>query len=148
VTGGPKQDKQDPWLTAMVEHEGYPLALRVRPAVDTPGNRSLYRRLLLVTHQLARVRSNGLPESNYNESLAGFDSDIFQFLESQGDGIVAFVETFGGKRTYYAYIDAGATFKTRLQQLEAKYPEHVLRVGFREEPNWETYNLYRKLYPW
>jgi len=70
------------------------------------------------------------------------------FLESDGDGIIAFVEVFAGKRTYYAYIDAGATFKARFEEVKAKYPQHVLTSGFREEPNWETYQLYRRLYPW
>src|SRR5205807_1328903 len=105
-----KQNDSDPWLGKTVEHEGHPLALRVRPKVDTADNRSAFTRLLLVTHQLAQVRSNGLPESDYNQSLAGLDQDMFRFLEGKGDGIVALVETFAGKRTYYAYVDAGATF--------------------------------------
>jgi hypothetical protein len=148
MTARLEDNHNDPWLTNIVEHEGFPLALRVRPAIDTPENRSAYRRLLLVTHELAQVRANGLPESDYNQSLAGFDRDMFQFLECQGDGMVAFVETFAGKRTYYAYVDTGATFKARFAELKAKYPQHALSVGFREEPNWETYNLYRQLYPW
>jgi hypothetical protein len=148
VSDDPEKRDLDPWLTNLVEHEGFPLALRVRPNIDTADNRSAFSRLLLVTHELAQVRSNGLPESRYNHLLSDFDQDMFQFLEGEGDGIVALVETFAGKRTYYAYIDVRATFRARLADLTAKYPQHVLNVGYREEPNWETYELYRKLYPW
>ena len=148
MTTGSQQNDFDPWLTNIVEHEGFPLALRVRLNVDTADNRSAFSRLLLVTHELAQVRSNGLPESTYNQTLSGFDHDMFQLLESEGNGIVAMVETFAGKRTYYAYVDVGATFKARLAEMKAEYPQHVLNVRYREEPNWETYDLYRKLYPW
>jgi hypothetical protein len=38
-----------PWLTAMAEHEGLPLALRVRPGADTPDNRAKFPRLVLAS---------------------------------------------------------------------------------------------------
>lgn len=143
-----QRNDADPFLVNVVEYEGYPLALRVRPNADTAENRLAYSRLLMLTHELAQVLPNGLPESGYNQSLAGFDQDVFQFFESEGDGIVAFVETFSGKRNYYAYVDVGATFRARAAELEAKYPQHKIRMSHRIETGWEMYQLYRKLYPW
>ncbi len=148
MSTGYQQNDPDRFLVNVVEYEGHPLALRVRPSADTAENRRAYSCLLLVTHELAQVLPNGLPESSYNQSLTGFDQDVFRFLESEGDGVVALVETFAGKRTYYAYVDVGATFKARVEELRAKYPEHVVNVSHRVEVGWETYQLYGKLYPW
>ena len=124
------------------------MSLRVRPNAETAENRLAFSRLLLVTQELAEVRPNGLPESSYNQSLAGYDKDVFHFVESEGDGIVALVETFAGKRTYYAYVDVDATFKARFEELKAKYPQHIISISHRLEAEWETYHLYRNLYPW
>jgi len=148
MSAGYQRNDFDPFLTNVVEYEGDPMALRVRPNADTAENRLAFSRLLLVTHELAQVLPNGLPESSYNQSLAGFDKDLFQFLESEGDGIVALVETFAGKRTYYAYVDMDATFKARFAELKTKYRQHIVSVSHRVEADWETYQLYQKLYPW
>jgi len=148
MSGDCQRDDFDPFLTNVVGHQGYRLALRVRPKVDTADHRSRFARLLMLIHELAEVRSNGLPESEYNQSLAGYDRDVFRFVESEGDGMVALVEVFGGKRTYYAYVRADANFKARFAELKAKYPQHVVSAGFRDEPDWRTFELYRRLYPW
>ena len=147
VSDDPEKRDLDPWLTNLVEHEGFPLALRVRPNIDTADNRSAFSRLLLVTHELAQVRSNGLPEFRYNHSLSDFDQDMFQFLEGEGDGIEALWRRSPAS-VPITHILMFATFRARLADLTAKYPQHVLNVGYREEPNWETYELYRKLYRW
>jgi hypothetical protein len=94
------------------------------------------------------VKSNGLPESEYNQSLAEFDHAVHEFIESEGSGLVVLVETFAGKRTYYTYVGAAATFKSRFEKLKETYPRNVIHVEYREDPLWETYELYRKLFPW
>ena len=136
------------WLVSRVEHEGYPMGLRVRPGVATDANRAAFPHLILIHHHLERVRSDGLPEKDYNSSLLEFDGQILRIINGRHEGIVALVETFAGKRTYYAYVDANATFKARFAEVQSQYPEHRLSFVHREEPDWETYRLYQKLFPW
>jgi hypothetical protein len=69
----PDEVGEGPWLTAMTRYEGFPLAPRVRPNADTSYNRATLTNLGVVTHQLAQVQDNGLPESEYNKSLEDFD---------------------------------------------------------------------------
>src|SRR5262245_38986859 len=89
------------WLGSTVEHEGFPMALRVRPRAESGIARAALVYLASVTHQLGRVRGDGLPEADYNEGLAELDHSIITSLEAEG-GITVIVETFAGKRTYYA----------------------------------------------
>jgi len=137
-----------PWIGSLVQHEGFPMALRVRPKADSPANRKAFTRSLVVTHELANVKPNGLPEDEYNHSLAAFDRAVHRFIEGEQRGLVVIVETYAGKRIYYCYVDATATFKDRYAKLKAEYPVHKLTIGHCEEPTWETYELYRKLFPW
>lgn len=136
------------WVTAKVEYEGLPLALRVRPAADSPANRARFPRLALVSHALANVTSNGLPEASYNDLLANFDQDVHTFVEREGDGLVVLVETFSGKRNYYAYVADDARLKTRVDELRAKYPQHSLNVRGGADAEWGLFNDYRRRYPW
>lgn len=132
----------------MPEHMGFPLGLRVRPNVNTSENRAAFARAFVVTHALAKVKPNGLPESDYNLSLQDFDLDIVNSIEGEKKGLVVIIETYAGQRKYYAFVDANATFKARLADLQAKYPEHVLTVENGMDPEWDMYEDYRRQFPW
>jgi hypothetical protein len=90
------------WLGATVEYEGFPLALRVRPQADSPANQTKLPHLVALTHHLDHVRADGLPKAGYNDTLDSFDGDVVECLERYGLGLVVVVETFAGRRTYYA----------------------------------------------
>jgi hypothetical protein len=136
-----------PWLTAMVEHEGYPLALRLRPTADTAKNRARYPRLAVITHALAQVRPNGLPVPDYNDLLAEFDVAVVQAV-AQGDaGLIVLVETFGGRRNYYAYVAAPDHAESAVDSLRKRFPEHQLSLAGRMDSEWRFLNQYRKLFP-
>jgi hypothetical protein len=142
------ENKTAPWLTALVEHDGFPMGLRVRPSADSDSNLARLTRRLVVTHHLEHVKPNGLPESEYNQSLAQFDDRVHELIEAEGKGLVVLVETFAGRRIYYCYVEPSATFKVRYGELKKGYPQHNLEIGFNEEPDWSTYALYHRLFPW
>lgn len=137
-----------PWLTAMAEYEGLPLALRVRPNADTSANRKKFPKLMLASHELAEVTSNGLPVAEYNDSLADFDHGMIEAIEQGGAGLVVLVETFSGKRNYYAYVADESLAKQRTKSFQGKYPQHSLEVRGGSDPQWALYNDYRKRFPW
>lgn len=137
-----------PWLTAMAEYEGLPLALRVRPNADTPANRTKFPKLLLASHELTEVTSNGLPVAKYNGSLADFDHGMIGAIEQDGAGLVVLVETFSGKRNYYAYVTDESLGKQRAKSFQEKYPQHSLEFRGGADLEWALYNDYRKRFPW
>jgi hypothetical protein len=143
-------DKSIPpaWLTTMAEYEGMPLALRVRPAVDTAENRRAFPHLAVVTHELAEVKSNGLPASEYNRSLLQFDMALLGAICGNEAGIVFLVETFSGERNYYGAIADPAALPARVEQLRTCYPQHALTSSVRAGAAWKFYDDYRKQFPW
>jgi len=137
-----------PWKTALTQYEGEPLALRVRPNVNTPEARRAFPRLAVIEQELAEVGGNGLPVSKYNLSLLSFDRDVHEFVGRDGDGIVVLVETFSGKRTYYAYVADDARLSARIKELRDKYPQHILNLRHGNDPEWSFYKDYRQQFPW
>ena len=136
------------WVTTMAQHEGAPIALRVRPNANTPANRDLYSVRVAVVHELSNVTSNGLPEAEYNNQLAEFDDEVHRCLEGDGDGLVVLVETFSGRRIYFSYVRSDANVDGRLEKLKARFPQHTLRSKASDDGDWEAYEHYRKLFPW
>jgi hypothetical protein len=136
------------WLIAMAEYEGLPLALRVRTDANSPTNRAQFAKLVLISHELAGVTSNGLPVAKYNDSLADFDHGVHAAIEQEGAGLVVLVETFSGKRNYYAYVADDGVVKQRVKAIQGKYPQHKLELRGGDDPQWALYNDYRKRFPW
>ncbi|KQV87170.1 hypothetical protein ASD15_28425 [Massilia sp. Root351] len=136
------------WLGASFTYEGFPLALRVRPAADSDRNRARFPQLVRITHQLASVSDNGLPETGYNRSLAGFDQDALDLFEQRDEGLIVLIETFAGKRTYYGFALASAPAERRLQELKQRYPEHDISVQASADPEWQFLSRYKEDFPW
>ena len=104
------------WLTTTETYQGLSLALWVRPAADTPENRTAFPHLGLVTHQLGKVKPNGLPDNDYNRSLFHFDLNLQSAIMGDREGIVFLVETYAGKRNYYACLSDLESVKARFER--------------------------------
>jgi hypothetical protein len=141
-------NNDDSWLGATVTYEGAPMALRVRPNVDTIHNRERFSQLVEVTHELAQVRPDGLPTPDYNESLAEFDAQIIEVLEKQGLGITVLVETYNGQRSYYAYVASVAHAKQAFEIVSGHFPQHTLALHSGADSEWGLYAEYRERFRW
>ncbi len=138
----------DSWLGATVNYEGSPMALRVRPNIDTAHNRGCFPQLVEVTHKLAQVRPDGLPSSDYNESLAEFDAQIIEALEEQALGITVVIETYNGQRSYYAYVVSVAHAKRAFDTVSSSFPQHTLAFHPGVDAEWGLYTEYRERFRW
>lgn len=137
-----------PWSSALVQHEGFPLALRVRPAIDQPSIASRFPHLAVLAHALAQVRPDGLPEAAYNESLADFDAAVHVALEASGGGLVMIVETFGGTRSYYACVRDEGAQRAWLASVLADHAGHELSGRFVADRAWRFYRSYQRDFRW
>lgn len=131
------------WLTATVQYQGFPLALRVRPGAGTAEPRARLSALAVVTHRLAQVRADGMPEPDYNDGLADLDGAIIRALEVDG-GTVVLVETLGGRRSYYAYTSGGGALDAAWAAVRAAHPGHALDLQRRADPGWSVFGDYRR----
>jgi hypothetical protein len=82
-----------------------------------------------------------MPEPDYNESLFNFEHDLMSQLEIEGRMVL--VETYAGKRIYYAYVADESTSKDRATKVLSGYG-HLTEANFRggADPDWKFYDRY------
>lgn len=135
-----------PWLSTQATYEGLPLFLRLSDGLEYGSLQGTYPRLLIVTQHLAKVSTNGLPEPEYNDSLASFDHEIINFFAERKQGTAVLVETFGGRRNYYIYVTPDADIDTVKHIISKRYPEYKLSWVVKEDPSWRLIKHYAKEY--
>ena len=132
---------KDKWLTGMHSHAGQEMAIRLQRVSEASDTKNRYKNLLVVTQHLPLVSSSGLPEADYNDRLLEFDCQLISEIEK--GGIVVLVETYAGKRIYYAYVADEAASKDRVSQVLADYGNSAVsdfRGGIDSE--WRFYSRY------
>jgi hypothetical protein len=83
---------------------------------------------------LASTRFDGSPEAAYNEKLEELDMSLVTYFKASRLGQIVLVETFGGKRHYYYYVDASADLEAVLQELRSRFPGYKLETQTRNDP--------------
>jgi hypothetical protein len=121
-----------PWLTGEREYEGFPLLLRHPAGLDYD---LLPAKWLAVTHLLDRTLPNGLPEPDYNDTLADFDDDVCRYLSTLDQGKIVLIETFGHQRSYYAYCASDVSLETVKEYFANRYPNFRLEYFEKNDPN-------------
>lgn len=136
------------WLGKTARHEDFPLALRVRPYVVTPENQRNFPQLTAITLQLAKVRADGMPEPDYNDTLADLDAGLIDLFEINNVGLTVLVETFNGRRTFYSFTQATAPVQALVTDFQKRNPMHAISIQVKSDPNWGFITDYRKQFPW
>jgi hypothetical protein len=103
---------------------------------------------VVLTHHLAKVRSNGLPEADYNDTLAKFDGTIISTLGRRGRGVSVLVETVAGRRNYYAYTRSRMVGAKAFDDIRDQHPEHKIVFRGRPDPRWSVLQRYRRMFAW
>lgn len=138
------EKKARTWLTASAEHEGFPIYFR-RPDIrlsEFENLRPRYPALLAIKHQLSHVKDNGLPEADYNDSLAPLDAALLEPFRDESSGLIALVETFAGKRTYYVYLTPTFNARQLMSDVESTFPQESISWKLHDDPNWRLFNGY------
>ncbi|MFT3934517.1 MAG: hypothetical protein QM726_12920 [Chitinophagaceae bacterium] len=91
------------WITSEIEYEDLPLLLRKPEYQNIWDYKDKFTRLVSIEHHLKKVTNNGLPEKEYNLTLAGFDHYMCSIFNNSSDGLIFLIETFSGKRNYYYF---------------------------------------------
>lgn len=132
------------WKTKQTTHEGVLLFLRYPENVDYDLHKSSFPILAVVTHELAKVSSNGLPEPDYNDSLSTFDVDVRAAFEQGQAGQTLLVETFSGKRKYYIYVVPEIQVEETIASISKRYPHERLSWWVHSDSEWGFIKRYAK----
>jgi len=132
------------WLTAEKTYEGFPLFLRRPTDLDVDSLRPSFPILAVVTHKFAKRKPNGLPEPEYNDSLAEMDQELVTAFDADRMGVPALVETFGGERNYYFYVAADTDVPSAISAVASRYPKEQLSWLVRSDPKWGFIERYAR----
>jgi hypothetical protein len=132
------------WKTGEFEHEGFPLFLRFPVGLEYDELKHTYPQFITVTHFLDEVKSNGLPESEYNKSLFDFDDQLVNILEKANAGMTVLVETFAGKRIYYMYSKSDFPPSLLENKIKESFPDHKIEVESNSDKEWSFIKGYSK----
>ena len=139
--GDMTRSSEEPWKTREMTHEGFPLLLRC-PLLIPYELQPQFPRLVALTHLLDEVTSAGLPVRTYNDRLGDFDHAAIQTFNRQDEGVTVLVETFAGKRTYYAYVALDFDVGAAVERLTATFPNVRLEHLVRENADWRFIRRY------
>ena len=130
------------WLTSRrLEHEGFPLYLRRPQYEDIWSYQEKFPGLLTVTHKFDQVKSNGLPESDYNKSLNDLDSKMVHMFDVK-DGLIFLIETFGGERNYYYFIAETTDYTSKVDAIRETETHADLEIDVRLDREWNFLRKY------
>ena len=124
------------WYTKKIEYEGLPLYLRRPDYEDIFLYRDNFPNVLRVTQKLLDVKSNGLPESDYNASLTDFDGLMCKLFDKEDEGIIFLIETFAGKRHYYYFISDSDDYIKRIEKVMVVYPDIDIEAHSYRDEDW------------
>ncbi|PUA27397.1 MAG: hypothetical protein B0W54_12500 [Cellvibrio sp. 79] len=134
------------WHTAEAEYDSLPILFR-KPYIKVSEFSYLskdYPVLLILKHHLQVVKSDGLPEGGYNQSLEEFDLSITAPFKIDTNGIVGLIETYAGKRTYYIYITEFFKVSEFVETLRNRFPGENCTVEVEPDSTWRLLNGYAR----
>jgi hypothetical protein len=132
------------WINADKTYEGFPLFLRRPTDFDIEKLRPSFANLVVVTHKFTKRKPNGLPEDDYNRSLAEMDYELICAFDIDLMGIPALIETFGGERNYYFYVATDADVSATISRIAQRYSGEQLTWSVRPDSNWSFITKYAK----
>ena len=132
------------WRTKQTTHEGLPLFIRYPENADFDLHKNSFPFLTVITHELLKVSSNGLPEPDYNDSLSNFDADVRAAFEQGQNGQTVLVETFSGKRKYYIYVAPEVHVEKTIASVSKHYPHERLSWSVHSDSDWDFIKRYAK----
>lgn len=132
------------WVLSQHTYEGFPLFLRHVERLPAPLRRKELPALAIITHTFSKRLANGLPESDYNDSLAEMDLMLMNAMKAQKIGSPVLVETFGGKRMFYYYVVDQRSAEKRFADIRPLFPAEELSFDSRPDPDWGFIYRYAK----
>lgn len=134
------------WAVARHEYRGLPLFLRYPVGLNYDAMQPKYPLRVIVTLKLAEVLENGLPEGKYNRSMEGFDGFVTRRLSPEFDAQCVLVETFNGKRIFYAYASNEAVATSLRSDVRKQFPKDAVTVEVEPDPKWALIRNYASEY--
>lgn len=132
----------DEWLGIEGTREDKPLLARLRKLANNKAQRSALPQLFFIEWSYPIDNDTELPSRSVYKQLSRFEERVLDGLEQDGEGVLFFVETCGGKVTYHLYVKDPDPVAERVNN--AVPADVELELSSRPDPNWDDYRAIRK----
>jgi len=132
------------WATAISKQESTGRAIVYRYAKDfRQGFRksSLPNRIILVWRYQSE---KGMPEKSEREAMDGMEDSLVSLVDRPGQSILTLVSTGEDLREWTFYAKSEQEFIAALNRALAGRPRFPIEVHAGPDPEWSTYELFRK----
>lgn len=134
------------WSGSEILYEGFRLMLRKPNHINIWKLKDEFPQLVCIEHLLDKVNPDGLPEKEYNSSIAEFDHYMCSIFDESNQGIIFLVETYCGKRSYYYFTKPSFKIQSLVDIAKQKFEVNI-ECWEQDDTNWGFLNAYPvKLY--
>jgi hypothetical protein len=135
----------DAWTIAEGERDGLPSLLRFRPNLKKCLGDPRFSRRLQVTWTCQRSNT-GMPSPEESDSMKPMEDRLVEALEESDAGVLAFVFTQGGTRTWNFYVAESADLGGLINHALADLPPLPIELSIEDDPEWsELAQLYESV---
>lgn len=130
----------DTWTLSKGTHDGMPLLVRFRQALDVVTGEELLPHQLKITWDFTENSDQGLPSERIEPKLEAFENHLIPELERDVQSVLSVVITNNGKRSWYIYTDDIDEFSRRLHAIPQKDDPYPIDIELTRNEGWQFYS--------
>jgi hypothetical protein len=133
---------EDTWFNAEGQIEGRLSLLRIRPELRSFAMRDLFSKLLTVSWTYGDDEVSGMPGGDEIDLMKQLEDRLVQEFESTKVGILSFIVTERGVRTWSFYVNGSEGLKNAINSALASMPRLPIELRLKPDPDWTSFNSY------
>lgn len=144
---GPPSDWviEDSWTTASTTLAGIPIRVQFNFGLSDLVANSNFTRRVTLTIPLNHAQPDGLPNEAEAQQLKEIESFIRSKFTPANDSLLAVGLATAGRQEYILYTSPSSYAQANYKELVSAIDHHQILFLLEDDPNWETYKVYRPL---
>ena len=138
--GNKKMELNDTWFGGEMEIGDKTAIIRARSHLKNLMESKKYDEIIQVIWDIENPTDNGIPTPDENVFMGKIEDALIKSVESDLQSVLAFVQTFDNKRTWFFYSKKTEIFMTRLNEALSDFKKVPISIEFLPDSNWSTYS--------
>ena len=138
-TGNNKLKLNDTWFGGEMIINGKTAIIRGRSHLKNLLDSNKYNEIIQITWEMENPTENGIPTPDENLFMGKIEDSLIEFVESDLQSVLAFVQSFDNTRTWFFYTKKTEVFMERLNTTLSEYRQIPISIEFLDDSNWSAY---------
>lgn len=134
--------KQDKWLLARGERDGFPMIVRMDASNRGMGAVPGYDHHVIISASLRSPTAAGFPSTEEGDDLQRFEENLCAALEADGESMCVLVITNNGLRDFIFYTQNPRGVKAKLNAAQPKLKGFQFQVAIEPDKQWGIYSAF------